>query len=169
MRAIADLDICPGQLFLDGNERFEMTGPLWRKNVRFVAAEPGWWSETPAGTFASPHHRLVQQLLSQLGLTPDMLDQPIAELSTGERQRLSIIRAVADSPRVLLLDEPTAALDAVAAAQVEDLIRSFINSGRIVLISSHDTALLDRIAHIRLQLAPTTKPNPTSPDSGGTS
>ena len=48
LRAIADLDPAPGQVFLDGAERNEMTGPEWRALVRYCSAEPAWWTETHA-------------------------------------------------------------------------------------------------------------------------
>jgi ABC-type phosphate transport system ATPase subunit len=75
------------------------------------------------------------------------------ELSTGERQRLGLVRALADEPRVLLLDEPTSALDTTATAMVEELIRYQLLAERIVLLVSHDAHQIERIAHARLQLA----------------
>lgn len=156
LRALADLDAAEGQVFLDGSERREMPAPAWRRAVRYAAAEPGWWSDTPRGSLpalpaAAPR---VARLLGALGLGEHMLDRPLAELSTGERQRIALVRALADEPAVLLLDEPTAALDVNATALVEELIRFQLLAGRSVLIASHDSGLLGRLAHARLELAP---------------
>ena len=95
----------------------------------------------------------LDRLLSALALEPAILDRPIAELSTGERQRLGLVRAIADEPRVLLLDEPTSALDAQAAALAEELIKFQMLAGRIVILVSHDPAQIERLAHARLLLA----------------
>jgi ABC-type iron transport system FetAB ATPase subunit len=155
LRAIADLDPAPGQIFLDGVERIEMPATLWRKSVRFAAAEPGWWSDTPRQSFPAGQANGARtgRLLSGVGLEDGVLDRQVAALSTGERLRIALVRALADEPRVLLLDEPTAALDAASAALVEELIRFQILAGRSVLIASHDGALVGRLAHARLQLA----------------
>jgi len=156
IRAIADLDPSEGQIFLDGAERREMTGPAWRRLVRYVAAEPGWWTETPRGAFPAEDvaARRIARLLPALGLSTELLDRPIALLSTGERQRLALARALIDAPRVLLLDEPTAALDPVSSGLVVEEIRYQMLSGVSVILVSHDAAEVERLAHARLQLAP---------------
>src|SRR5680860_1168169 len=51
LRAIADLDMAEGHVFLRDQERTSMTGPQWRRHVRYSAAEPGWWAETPREHF----------------------------------------------------------------------------------------------------------------------
>ena len=100
-----------------------------------------------------PKSARLDRLLSALALDAGHLDRPLAELSTGERQRLGLIRALADEPRVLLLDEPTSALDAISAAMAEELIKFQLLAERIVLLVSHDMAQIERLAHARLQLA----------------
>lgn len=161
LRAIADLDPVDAQIFLDGAEWRDMPPDTWRRKVRYAAAEPGWWADTPRGTFAPAHlsQPRVARLLSALGLEDDVLDRPVSMLSTGERLRIALVRALADEPQVLLLDEPTSALDKEASALVEEMIRFQLLAERSVLIASHDSGLIGRIAHARLQLAP----SPTQP------
>lgn len=161
LRAIADLDPVDAQLFVDGDERREMSATEWRKAVRYAAAEPGWWSDTPRDSFPNISLALarVVRLLAAVGLDEDVLDRDVTHLSTGERQRIALVRALADEPKVLLLDEPTGALDIGSTALVEELLRFQLLAGRSVLIASHDQALIGRLAHARLQLAPSERPS----------
>jgi ABC-type multidrug transport system ATPase subunit len=151
LRAIADLDAADGFVFLEGVERRELTGPEWRRRVRYASAEHAWWAATVAEHF--PPSVKLDRLLSSLGLEAAVLGRPVAELSTGERQRLGLARAVADGPSVLLLDEPTSALDPVSAALAEELIKLQLMAGRIVVLVSHDASQIERLAHRRLKLA----------------
>jgi ABC-type iron transport system FetAB ATPase subunit len=150
LRAIADLDPAGGHVFLEGVERSEMSGPEWRRRVRFVAAEPAWWAPTAREHFTGAAR--IGRLLASLGLDEDHLDEPLARLSTGERQRLALARAVEDEPAVLLLDEPTSALDAASEALAEELIKFQLLAGRHVLLVSHHPEQIERLAHARLLL-----------------
>lgn len=157
LRALADLDRGRGRVFLDGVEQSELSGPAWRANMRYVGAEPGWWTETAVGSF--PTDKVAQaramRIAAALGLDPEQAQQPLRELSTGERQRFAIARALADDPKVLLLDEPTSGLDPASATLVEEVVRFRLLAGHIVLLASHDAALLARLSDLRLTL---TKP-----------
>jgi len=152
LRAIADLDPAEGDVSLVGTERRAMPAARWRKQVRYVAAEPRWWAPTAAAHFSDPTRGRALQ--ASLGLDPASADKPIDVLSTGERQRLALIRALLDDPMVLLLDEPTGALDGERRDLVEALIRSELAAGATVLLVSHDKGQIERLSHARLQLAP---------------
>ncbi len=151
LRAIADLDPAAGYVFLEGIERREVSAPEWRRRVRYVAADPGWWSGTAREQM--PRTGKLDRLLAALGLAADVLDRPLAELSRGERQRLGLLRGLADEPQVLLLDEPTSALDPQTAALAEELIKFQMLAGRTLVLVSHDAGQVARLAHARLQLA----------------
>ncbi len=150
LRAIADLDPNQGQIALDGQERDAMPAPRWRRQVTYLAAEPGWWSASPADHFADPD--AARALLPALKLAPKMLDRPIAELSTGERHRIALARVLVQSPKVLLLDEPTSGLDQETTRAVEAVLRDRLKAGAALIFSTHDEALAERLAGQRLRL-----------------
>ncbi len=156
LRAIADLDPdlaedgAPGHVLLGGLDRREMPAHQWRRLVRFVPTEPAWWTETARAHLTADSD--PARLLRSLALDETLLDRPLAQLSTGERQRLALVRAMIDEPKVLLLDEPTAALDATNAALVEELIRFQLLQGRSVILVSHDPEQARRLAHAELHL-----------------
>jgi ABC-type multidrug transport system ATPase subunit len=88
----------------------------------------------------------AQSRLADLGLRPDILDDDIQHLSTGERQRLALLRSLARKPRVLLLDEPTAALDPDGVARVETLLKAQLADGLTILMVSHAPEQARRLA-----------------------
>jgi ABC-type multidrug transport system ATPase subunit len=87
----------------------------------------------------------AEQLIVRVGLT-DLADRRTRVLSRGQKQKLSLARALVHDPRVLLLDEPASGLDPVARVQLRELVRSLAAEGRTVLISSHVLAELDEMA-----------------------
>ncbi|OKO82499.1 ATP-binding cassette domain-containing protein [Bradyrhizobium sp. AS23.2] len=143
LRSIADLDPNDGTVKLDGTLRETMPAPAWRKRVTYLAAEPGWWSDTVQEHFTGWGDALP--LATRLGLPDDCGPWPIQRLSTGERQRLGLVRALMLRSRVLLLDEPTSALDPASAAAVESLIAERISNGTSVIWSTHDNAQARRV------------------------
>lgn len=143
LRSIADLDPNEGTVKLDGALREAMPAPAWRKQVTYLAAEPGWWCDTVQEHFTRWDDALP--LVTRLGLPDDCGPWPIQRLSSGERQRLALARALVLRSRVLLLDEPTSALDATSAAAVESLVAERISNGTSVIWSTHDNAQARRV------------------------
>ena len=144
LRAIADLDPNEGSLRLDGVTRESMPGPLWRRRVAYLAAEPGWWAETVGEHF--DNWPVMAADAERLLLPPGMGGLPVARLSTGERQRLALLRSLERRPSVLLLDEPTAALDQSARDAVEALLAERLAGGTAILWVSHDPGQCTRMA-----------------------
>ena len=145
LRAIADLDPNEGVVTLDGHDRSTLAGPEWRRFVGYVPAEPGWWANTVGEHFGE--WAAAVAFVRELGFPEKTEAWPITRLSTGERLRLALVRALMVRPKVLLLDEPTAALDAASAAAVESLIGARIRAGLAVLWVTHDAEQAKRVAH----------------------
>lgn len=152
LRSIADLDPNEGTVKLDGTLREAMPAPAWRKRVTYLAAEPGWWSDIVQEHFTDWDDALP--LVTRLGLPDDCGPWPIQRLSTGERQRLGLVRVLMLRSRVLLLDEPTSALDPASAAAVESLIAERISNGTSVIWSTHDNAQARRVGSRVLTMGP---------------
>ncbi|MGO8951991.1 MAG: ATP-binding cassette domain-containing protein [Rhodomicrobium sp.] len=144
LRAIADLDPNSGNVRLDGVDRSALPAPLWRQRVGYLPAEPGWWADRIGEHFSGWSGALA--LVQRLGLPADAKDWPVARASTGERARLALARALMAAPQVLLLDEPTAALDAASVVAAEALIAERVRGGLSVLWVTHDAAQAGRVA-----------------------
>lgn len=115
LRAIADLDAHAGRVALGGRGQHEMSGHAWRAQVMMVPAESQWWFET-----VGEHFTVTPSAgLAALGFEDGAMDWQISRLSSGEKQRLALLRAVARRPHALLLDEPTANLDDATTQRVE--------------------------------------------------
>ncbi len=84
--------------------------------------------------------RRVKDLLSQLNLS-DKHDTITGELSRGEQQRITLARAVANSPALVLVDEPTGNLDAVTTEGVMTLLNKSHKSGATIVIATHDSSI----------------------------
>lgn len=150
LRALADLDPVEGDRRLDGKSYIDMSGPEWRLKVRYNAAESGWWSDIPADCFVDPGS--IRNRLSDVGLDVGCMERPLIQLSTGERQRLSLLRVLEGAPKVLLLDEPTGALDPEGTMQVEALLQSICQAGISVLIVTHDREQSLRLADRKMTI-----------------
>jgi len=97
------------------------------------------------GASSAQRARVIEESLEWAGLA-EIADIPARKLSGGEQQSLTIARAWALNPEVLLLDEPTANLDPGATRRVEDLIRSFAGAGKKVIMATHNIAQAQRLA-----------------------
>jgi ABC-type iron transport system FetAB ATPase subunit len=153
LRMVADLDPCSGAVALGGIDRAAISAPLWRRRVGLVPAQAGWWSDRVRDHFATEKHAEVVALADALQLPAHIVDRRIVRLSSGERQRLALIRALIAEPDALLLDEPTASLDADTVTAVETLLRSRLQAGMILLLVTHDPAQAARMAHVHRRVA----------------
>lgn len=143
LRAVADLDPHEGRLFVGGVACDTVSGPDWRRRVGMLPAESQWWHEQVGPHFRRPR----ESWLALLGFTPEVMDWQISRLSTGERQRLALLRLLDNAPEALLLDEPTASLDPVSVQRVEALIAGYrTERGAAVLWVSHDPQQIARVS-----------------------
>jgi len=152
LRMIADLDPSQGEVLLDGVERRTVPAPAWRRKVVYNAAEPGWWHERVADHFPGEAMEFARAMAPRLALAPGLLDAPVVQLSTGERQRTALIRALALHPPVLLLDEATGALDEDSTALVEDVLRERLADGVTIVMVTHSAAQAVRLGHRHLRM-----------------
>lgn len=136
MRAIVDLDPNIGEVSTTQMIRSQTSAPEWRKHVAMLPSETGWWLDKVGDHFTNPTDTVKH--LPLVGLPHDALNWEVTRLSSGERHRLGLLRCLEGQPKVLLLDEPTAALDQETTLQVEDLLRGLLAEGKTIILVTHD-------------------------------
>lgn len=149
LRAVADVLPHDGECALEHTPCLSMSPQDWRKSVALVPAESFWWYDTVGPHFGveSTDNPYFCHLIECLGFSLDVLQWQISRLSTGERQRLSLVRTLITKPKVLLLDEPTSGLDNSMAAEVEDIVSTrCANKESSCLWVSHDLEQLARVS-----------------------
>lgn len=141
LRALADLDPHEGRMWLDGVAAEAIPACKWRLQVGLLPSESAWWHDTVGPHFDEVHAPWVKAL----GFDAEVLAWQISRLSSGERQRLGLLRLLMHKPKVLLLDEPTANLDADSIERVEKLVGEYRQTYQPVIIwVSHDLHQLGR-------------------------
>jgi ABC-type iron transport system FetAB ATPase subunit len=136
LRALADLSPHEGEVRLDGTEQQAMPPADWRRQVALVPAESGWWADHVADHFA---RRPSESWWERLQLKSALWEASVERLSSGERQRLAVLRALVLEPRVLLLDEPAANLDRGNAHAMVELLQDYLHEhGAAAVWVSHD-------------------------------
>jgi oligopeptide/dipeptide ABC transporter ATP-binding protein len=156
-------DVDAGRIEFDGDDMTAKRGSAllaFRRAVQIVFADPSaslhpLWS---VGTVVEEGLRIhglhpdgrgarVAAVLDSVGLDADLLKHRTRSLSGGQRQRVALARALVMEPRLLLLDEPTAALDAGAVARcVKLLLELSTNNGTGLLFVTHDLHVVRHLA-----------------------
>jgi ABC-type multidrug transport system ATPase subunit len=149
LRAIADLDPHGGVVTLDGRSVDDYWAPEWRRLVALVPAESRWWYQNVRAHLpVDGEPAEANELLGSLGFGPDVLDWEVGRLSTGEKQRLSVVRVLLRKPSVLLLDEIGSGLDHDNAILLERAVMHYQSQyGCPILWVSHDRRQLSRICN----------------------
>jgi iron complex transport system ATP-binding protein len=105
------------------------------------------------GKLTTEDEAIVQQAMKSVGAVP-LAARPVSELSDGERQKVMIARALAQEPKLMMLDEPTAFLDLPRRVEIMQILRDLAhNSQRAILLSTHDLDLALRSADVMWLLA----------------
>jgi len=148
LRALADLDQHEGDVLLDEISQQKTAAHLWRKKVAMLPAETSWWFDTVEEHFIEHEGEKLQTDLAALGFAKQCTQWSIARLSSGEKQRLGLLRLIQNKPQVLLLDEPTANLDKNNTQLFENFLQQYLTENHACAIwVSHDADQLQRISH----------------------
>jgi len=154
LRALARIEDASGVVAVDG-EDFDLA-PLGgrRRLVSFLpASRDVVWPIAARDVIAlgldRPNPARVEELIGLLELAP-LADRPVNRLSTGERARVLLARALAGNPQILLLDEPLSNLDPYWVLRITSILEAAARSGQSVLVALHDLGQLPRFGRALL-------------------
>jgi len=158
MRALVRLvDVERGTIALDGADVRSLDPCDLRRRVGLVAQTPVMLPGSVADNLRYGVESLsaaeLSGALGAAGIDAAFADREAAALSGGERARVALARALTRSPELLLLDEPTAALDAEVAERIGGTLRRLAGLGLGICVATHDVAFVGSWADRRVSLA----------------
>lgn len=148
LRALAGLEeLASGDLLLDGQPWQTLAPSRYRAAVGYVAQRAVMFAGSVVDNLqaglslqgARLEEQELQRLLKQLSLPASFGERRAKDLSGGEQQRVALARALALKPKVLLCDEPTAALDPETESSVLYALRDYAAEGASVVVVSHES------------------------------
>jgi iron complex transport system ATP-binding protein len=162
LRAIAGVEEARATVSIDGEPLAQLNEARRRYQLSFLPAsrDIGWpiaVCDVIALGMGNRDDARIAELIEQFELIA-LANHPVNQLSTGERTRVLLARALAARPKLLLLDEPFANLEVYWVLRLATILRDLANHGTLVLVALHDLQLLDRfdrailIANSRVQM-----------------
>lgn len=150
LRAVADLEPHGGAISLNGADQLDMPAHQWRSRVIMVPADSQWWFDDVGAHF---RYKAGENVPEALGFPSEVMAWSVSRLSSGERQRLALWRALALQPQALLLDEPTANLDGEATRAIETWLLEEIRRRQLATLwVAHDPAQIQRVANAHYRI-----------------
>lgn len=148
LRALAGVEEASGAVRIDGEDVAKLGEARRRRLLAFLPAshDIGWpiaARDVIALGLGARDEARIADLIDLLDLGA-LADRPINRLSTGERTRFMLARAMAARPRLLLLDEPFANLEPYWVLGLAAILRDLATGGTLVMVALHDLHLLDR-------------------------
>lgn len=110
------------------------------KNLMFVLRSTGWKDKKKA-------EERIEEVLEEVQMA-DKKDKMPHELSGGEQQRIAISRAILNSPKMIIADEPTANLDPDTASSIVGLLKDICKTGTAVVMSTHNIQMIDKYSGV---------------------
>lgn len=145
-----------GKILFQGKDIAKIDMPSYRRDVSYCFQQPVLFGKTVEDNLRFPF--TVRQLdfdktraidvLEKVNLNSEFLSKKITELSGGEKQRVALVRNMMFEPKVLLLDEISAGLDAVTKSIVNQLLQEYHLSGKTLVEVTHDQSEIDNAQHI---------------------
>ena len=145
-----------GEVLIDGHS-VKSSPKLVRKSIGYVPDQCGFYPDMITweyldffGACHEIHYRERPELISTLLDLVDLSDQedvPVADLSLGMKQRLSLARALLHDPKVLILDNPLSGLDPTVRVELQELLSEVTQMGKTIFLSSHILADVSRICN----------------------
>ncbi|MDQ3078076.1 MAG: ABC transporter ATP-binding protein [Pseudomonadota bacterium] len=148
LRALAGVEQAAGDVRIEGEAITNLDEARRRQLLAFLPAsrELGWpiaARDVIALGLGIRDHARIAELIDLFELA-GLADRPVSHLSTGERTRVLLARALAARPRLLLLDEPFANLEPYWVLRLAGTLRAEADRGTLVLVALHDLAQLER-------------------------
>lgn len=161
-----ELNPTKGKLYVDGKDATKIHKrliPLYRRNLGIVFQDYRLLNKMTVyenvafalqiiGKKNSEIKKEVPRVLNLVGLIDKMKFKPL-ELSGGEQQRVSIARAIANRPDLLICDEPTGNLDPETSWELMDLLRMLNTHGTTIIMATHDKQIVDRMQRRVIELS----------------
>ena len=113
-------------------------------NLEFVLKATGWKKKKEI-------NQKIEEVLEKVGMK-SLINKKAYELSGGEQQRVAIARALLNDPELILADEPTGNLDPKTSLEVMDLLNKIHQSGKTILMATHDYQLIVKYKHKTLKV-----------------
>lgn len=113
-------------------------------NLEFVLKATGWKNKEEI-------NQKIEEVLEKVGMK-SLITKKVHELSGGEQQRVAIARALLNDPELILADEPTGNLDPKTSLEVMELLNKIHQSGKTILMATHDYQLIVKFKHRTLKV-----------------